>query len=306
MKKKVITAAVAAMITLTTGVVMANPVEIDGSASLRYRADEINGVNDNGTITKIVINAKSPISSNLDVYARLGIEGLSNQNIGKDFAKTGTFAGEVDQYGFLYKNAGVNYKIGRQDLFLGTGILYDNTGDIGKNRFVDGVVAGTKSGVTSLQLVAVQENNEGDTDNKIYAVHAAYNPTEKLTLGAALAQYKAAANTNYWVINASYVDGKATYAADYASSSANSNNKGYSVGVSYAPDSKNTVWVTNYKVESNASIYTTYEPNAKGFYYGADHKFTKDTALHLFYRDATEVNGTIDNTSFRATVSYNF
>ena len=309
MKKKVLTAAVAAMITLTTGVVMASPVEIDGSASFRYREDNTDGAKKNGNITKIVLNAKTALSSNFDVYARLGVEGLTNEGVGKDFLKNGTFEGAIDQYGFIYKNAGVNYKVGRQDLFLGTGILYDNTGNIGKHQFLDGVTATAKSGVTSLQVVALQEDNAAAHDNKIYGIHAAYNPTEKLTLGTTLAQYKDTSNTNFWMVNASYVSGKATYSADYGGSDADSENKAYSLGVSYAPDAKNTLWVTNYNIEENANInsLTTYEPNAKGFYYGADHKFTKDTALHLFYRDKTSVaGGRTDNTSFRATVSYNF
>ena len=58
MKKKALTAAVAAMLLLTTGVVMANPVEIDGVASFRYRADETDGAKKNGNITKIILNAK--------------------------------------------------------------------------------------------------------------------------------------------------------------------------------------------------------------------------------------------------------
>ncbi len=309
MKKKVLTAAVAAMITLTTGVVMANPVEIDGTASFRYREDNTDGVKENNNITKIIVNAKMPLSSNFDVYARLGVEGLSNKSVGKDFIKDETFDGGIDQYGFIYKNAGVNYKVGRQELFLGTGILYDNTGNIGKHQFLDGVTATAKSGVTSLQVVALQEDNLTGRDNKIYGIHATYNPAENLTLGTTLAQYKDIENTNFWMVNASYVAGKATYSADFGGSDANTENKAYSLGVSYAPDAKNTLWVTNYNIEENANInnMTAYEPNAKGFYYGADHKFTKDTALHLFYRDKTSVSGDrTDNTSFRATVSYNF
>ncbi|MEN6565447.1 MAG: hypothetical protein ABFC57_04035, partial [Veillonellales bacterium] len=79
--------------------------------------------------------------------------------------------------------------------------------------------------------------------------------------------------------------------------------------VAYKFDNKNTVSVTNYKVETNGNInaMTTFDSNRKGFYYSADHNFTKDTALHLLYRDMSVVKGAADdNTSFRATVSYNF
>lgn len=313
MKKKVLTAAVAAMLVLTTGVVMANPVEIDGSASFRYRADSNNGVEDNGNITRVTINAKSEIAKNLSVYARFAAEGLSNRAIGKDFAADKDFIGEIDQYGFLYNNAGFNYKIGQQAPVIGgLGLLYDASGYLGNKDMgvADGVNITGKTGVTSIDFLAAQENNSGNEDGKIYSVRAAYNPTKALTLGATLAQYKeTGSDTNFYSADASYTYGKATYSAAYAKSNANDENKAYALGVSYAPDAKNTVWVYNYKVEENGNIadMTTFDSNMKGFYYGADHSFTKDTALHLFYTDRDTLTGTkTNNTSFRATVSYNF
>lgn len=313
MKKKVLTAAVAAMITLSTGVVMANPVEIDGSASIRYRADSNNGVEDNGTITRITINAKSEIAKNLSVYARFAAEGLSNRGVGKDFYANKDFIGEVDQYGFLYKNAGFTYKLGQQAPVIGgLGLLYDASGYLGKQDMgvVDGINITGKSGVTSIDFLAAQENNSIGDDDKIYSVRASYNPTKALNLGATLAQYKeTAGNTNYYGADASYTDGKATYMGSYAKSNASADNQAYALGISYAPDAKNTLWVFNYKVETNGNIagMTTFDSNMKGFYYGADHSFTKDTALHVFYTDRETLTGTkVNNTSFRTTVSYNF
>lgn len=309
MKKKVLTAAVAAMITLTTGVVMANPVEIDGSASFRYRDDGYKG---NGNITRFTLNAKSEIAPNLSVYARFAAEGLSNRAIGKDFADNKDFIGEIDQYGFLYNNAGFNYKIGQQAPVIGgLGLLYDASGYLGNKDMgvVDGVNIKGKSGITSIDFLAAQENNSGNEDGKIYSVRASYNPTKALTLGATLAQYKeTASDTNFYAADASYAYGKATYAGSYAKSNADAENKGYALGVSYAPDAKNTVWVYNYKVEENGNIadMTTFDSGKKGFYYGADHSFTKDTALHLFYTDRQKLSDGVKDTSFRATVSYNF
>ncbi|MBP2627248.1 MAG: hypothetical protein H6Q68_1959 [Firmicutes bacterium] len=308
MKKKVLTAAVAAMITLTTGVVMANPVEIDGSASFRYREDGYNG---NGNITRFTLNAKSEIAPNLSLYARFAAEGLSNANVGRDFAGTKDFIGEIDQYGLLYNNAGVSYKLGQQSPIIGgLGLLYDASGYLGNKDYgvADGINIKGKSGVTSIDFLAAQENNSGAVDNKIYSVRASYNPTKALTLGATLAQYKAATNTNFYAADVSYVDGKATYSGEYAKSNADSNDTAYAVGVSYALDAKNTVWVNNYKVEANGNIagMTTFDSGKKGFYYGADHSFTKDTALHLFYTDRQNLDDGVKDTSFRATVSYNF
>jgi len=312
MKKRYLAAAVAAMITLTTGVVMANPVVIDGSASLRYRADSSNGANEkNGTITRFTLNAKSEIAPNLNVYARFAAEGLSNYNVGRDYAGTKNFIGEIDQYGLLYSNAGFNYKLGQQAPTIGgLGLLYDASGYLGKQDMgvVDGINIKGKTGVTSVDFLAAQENNSGAVDNKIYSVRASYNPTKAVTLGATIAQYKAATNMNFYAADASYTDGKATFSGEYAKSNADINDQAYAVGVSYATDAKNTVWVYNYKVEANANIAgnTTFDSGKKGFYYGADHNFTKDTALHLFYTDRQKLSDGEKDTSFRATVSYNF
>lgn len=317
MKKKIITAAVAAMITLTTGVVMASPVELDSSASIRYRADSKAGANEtNGTITRFTLNAKSEIAPNLSIYARFAAEGLSNDAAtfgGRDFADTTKgFIGEIDQYGFLYSNAGFTYKLGQQAPTIGgLGLLYDASGYLGKQDMgvADGINIKGKSGVTSIDFLAAQENNSSAIDNKIYSVRASYNPTKALTLGATLAQYKkVTANTNYYAADASYIDGKATFSGEYAKSNAAFDDKAYAVGVSYATDAKNTVWVYNYKVEANGNIagMTTFDSGKKGFYYGADHRFTKDTALHLFYTDRQNLATDVKDTSFRATVSYNF
>ena len=204
MKKKILTAAVAAMITLTTGVVMANPVELDGSVSFRHREDGYKG---NGNISRFTLNAKSEVAPNLNVYARFAAEGLSNPAVGADFITGKDFIGEIEQYGLLYTNAGFTYKLGQQRPVIGgLGLLYDASGYLGNKDLgvVDGINVKGKSGVTSLDFLGAQENNTGANDNKIYALRASYNPTAALTLGATLAQSKAAAdNTNFSAADAS-------------------------------------------------------------------------------------------------------
>ena len=311
MKKKILTAAVAAMLTLTTGVVMASPVELDGSASIRYREDGYNGT---GTITRFTLNAKTEIAPNLSAYARFAAENLNNPKVGPDFSSGKDFIGEFDQYGLLYSNAGFNYKIGQQAPTIGgLGLLYDASGYLGNKDMgvADGINVKGKSGVTSIDFLAAQENNTNDIDNKIYSARASFNPTKALTLGATFAQYKAATNMNFYAADAAYVDGKVTYSGEYAKSNADNNNQAYAVGVSYATDAKNSVWVYNYKVESQSDFpgsggMTTFDQGKKGFYYGADHKFTKDTALHLFYAEKQKLVDGVKDTSFRTTVSYNF
>ena len=309
MNKKYLAAAVAAMLIVTTGVVMANPVELDGSASLRYREDGYNGT---GTITRFTLNAKTEIAPNLSLYARFAAENLNNPNVGRDFSGTKDYIGEIDQYGLLYSNAGFNYKLGQQaPTISGLGLLYDASGYLGNKDMgvADGINIKGKSGVTSIDFLAVQENNTSDIDNKIYSARASYKPAKDLTLGATLAQYKESnTSTNYYAADASYAIGKATLSGEFAKSNADIDDQAYALGASYAADAKNTLWVYNYKVEDNGNIagMTTFDSGKKGFYYGADHKFTKDTALHMFYTDRQEIATGIKDTSFRTTVSYNF
>ena len=309
MKRKYLAATVAAMITLTTGLVMANPVELDGSASIRYREDGYNGT---GTITRFTLNAKSEIAPNLSLYARFAAENLNNPNVGRDFAGTKDYTGEFDQYGLLYSNAGFSYKLGQQAPIIGgLGLLYDASGYLGNKDYgvADGINIKGKSGVTSIDFLAAQQNNSGDNDGKIYSTRASYNPVKAVTLGATLAQFKQSNNnTNYYAADASYTIGKATISGEYAKSNADTNDQAYAIGASYATDAKNSLWVYNYKVEANGNIggMTTFDSNKKGFYYGADHKFTKDTALHLFYTDRQTLDTGVKDTSFRTTVSYNF
>ncbi|MEN6568252.1 MAG: hypothetical protein ABFC57_18360, partial [Veillonellales bacterium] len=122
MKKRLLAAAVAAMITLSTGLALANPVELDGSVSYRYRVDHNQNSEDhNAGITRFTLNAKSEIAPQLSIYARFAAEGVSNNNFtaAKDYNDSDNFLGEIDQYGFDYTNKGFEYKIGQQAAWIG-------------------------------------------------------------------------------------------------------------------------------------------------------------------------------------------
>lgn len=321
MNKKLLSTAIATMMALSTGIALAAPVELDGSASYRYRNDTNTTAEDHsGSIYRFTLNAKTKIATNLSLYARFAAEGLSREGFGSDMIQhdPGKFIGEVDQFGFIYSNKNFTYKLGKQDAVIGgTGLIYDSTGYLGKNNGLSGISITGTTGVTSVSVLAGQENAYGEPDNKVYAAHASFSPVKNLTLGGTIAKYKADNDTNYYAVDAAFTKGKATYSAEYANSDADSDKKAYDVGVSYAFDSKNSVSVTNFKIEDNATIsqpdfgsMTGYEGNGKGFYYSYNHKFTKDTSATLFYRDFKDIidkgNGKNHNTSFRATVNYNF
>ncbi|MCE5284848.1 MAG: hypothetical protein LLG02_03220 [Pelosinus sp.] len=321
MNKKLLTTAIVSMMVLSTGAVMAAPIQLDGSMSYRYRNDTNTTREDNNaSIFRFTLNAKTEIAPNLSLYGRLAAESISKRGgFASDIIQgdnTAKSIAEVDQFGFIYTNSNFTYKLGKQDAVIGgTGLLYDSTGYLGKNNGLSGINITGTTGVTSVSVLAGQENAYGTVDNKVYAVRAAFSPVKDLTIGGTLAKYDADKDINYYAVDAAFTQGKATYSAEYAKSNADSQNKAYDIGVSYAFDSKNSVSVTNFKVQDNATIdqtnygsITGYEDNGKGFYYSYNHKFTKDTSATLFYRDYKDVDGANKNhnTSFRATVNYNF
>lgn len=321
MKKKLIATVAAAAFVLSTGSVFAaeafDKVDLDGYASLRYRSDSNSGQADkNGSIFKFVLNAKTGVAKNLDLYARLGASTVSTKGLGADFADTTkSSVASIDQVGFNYSNAGWNYKIGRQEAYLGaTALLYSSLAWVGPDSMVDGVTVTGKSGVTDIKFVAAQEAYAGTTnDNKFYYLHAGYSPAKAWNLGASVARYNyqsaAAADTNIWALDAAYTTGKATIFGEYGKSNASTENKTYDVGVSYGFDKYNSGYVIYFDNGVNGDMggRTDFENGYKGFYYGVDHKINKNTTASLFYRDMeSKANSATKNTSLRATVTYKF
>ncbi len=311
MRKRLLAAAVLTMVTLPGGTVFANPVELSGNVVIENRQEKMSNVDRDGTKYVFRLNAKTMVNENVTVFARFGAESLTNESVGKDFVRTGKSAGAIDQFGLIYKNGGFAYKLGRQDLFLGSGILFDNTANIGRNYFLDGLTISGKSGETSLFAAALQEDNTGSNDNKIYALRAAFSPAKDVTLGATFAKYDYADSTgdvNFGAIDGSYTKGKASFYADYAKSDAAAKNTAYSVGVAYNFDGVNSVSLYNYKVEANASIngWTTWWGNEKGYWYTFNHKIDPNTTVGLAMRDGNQIDNGNDKKSFRTTVTYKF
>lgn len=311
--KKMITAALAAAMVLTTGAAFAAPVEFDGQVKVQYRSQTNDTTGDTtGGIYSFRLNAKTALSNNVDLFARFAAQSLSGDHVGSDFSQKeyGTNVVVIDQYGFILKDNGFQYKIGRQGLSISpTALLYSSEGYIGeKHGLFDGVVATGKSGVTSLQVVAGK--SDIDTKDKVYSVHASYSPVKDWTVGGTVAKSdpNAGSDKTYWGTDVQYTTGKASFVADYLKSDADTNNNALVLGVSYAFDNKNTLSAYAHRTGSNSHIYTDWDPGEKGAYYIYNHAFDKATALNLLYKDNTKNESTAGatNTSFRATVSYKF
>lgn len=325
MKKKALSAALAAAFVLTTaGTVFADPLEFNGEVSYQHRENTHTGADDiTNNIFKIQLNGKAAnVIDNVDLFFRFGGSSVSDAVSGRDFTtgypgvpsdERNVFA--LDEFGFIYKSGGFNYKIGRQEATVGaTALLYNNNYFVGKHSMVDGVTITGKSGATSISAIAAEDDFYGQGD-KLYAVSGSYKPSEKLTVGATLGKYDSAANVsgkdeNHWAVNASYdFTSKLGVFGEYAQSSASDDNKAYDIGLTYAFDKKTSLYVINHEVEKNGDMggMTDFDNDYKGMYYGINHKFDKTSTLKFFYKDNKQVSDTsIKDTSFRTTFVYSF
>ena len=312
--KKIIAAACTLALALTTGAAFAAPVEFDGDVKVHYRWETYNFQpdKDGGKFT-VRLNAKTALDEHVTAYARFAVQTLTGDKIGADFDtdRYGSDVTTIDQYGFIYENAGWNYKIGRQGVGITpTAALLSSGSYIGKDMdFLNGVVATGTSGVTSLQLVAGNVDHfSGNSDDSVYSVHGSYSPAENWTVGGTLARYveENASNRNFWGVDVAYASGKANFIVDYLNSNSSQNDSAWVIGVDYAFDDKNTLSVYNHKTESLADILTDWDKGEKGFYYIYNHDFDSTTSFNLLYKDNEVLNSPQEYTSLRTTVTYKF
>lgn len=322
MKKTILAATIAAALTLSTGAALANPVTFDGSASTQFRHNTADhAASTDGNKQTFILNATSDLGNNYTFFARIAAQ-HATMNSGADFQRSiysSNYAVAVDQFGVKYNGGNWNATIGRQAMTVGaTGILYDNSGYLGRGWMNDGVTITRTIDNATYTLLAAQEDRNG-SDNKLYSLHADFKTANDLTLGATLAKYdyetNVASNTalkddpTYWAINANYALGKANLFTEYAKSSVDTKNKALAIGAAYDFDGKNSLTVVSHKTEGNADMgagNTTFDNNEKGFYYTYNHAFDKQTSLTLVYKDNKNIDTNDKNTSFRTTVSYKF
>lgn len=329
MKKRLLAAAVAAMITLSAASVFAAPaVETSGDFKIHYRWNTEDGAADTeGGKFWLRLNVKAQLDDKTDAYLRFAHQKLTGDNVGADFdPKYSNYdedsATALDRFGVVYKNNGWTYNVGRQGATIGgLATLFSTEGYMGINRgAVEGLSVTGKAGATDIKFIGgrlwADDNNE--QKDKVYAIQASYSPAKDWTVGATLAKYNyadaAKEDTNHWAVNTAYAVGKATYLAEYTKSNADADNTAYAVGATYAFDKKNSAYAFYSKVETNGNMggqtkfggWTDFDSNGKGIYLGYDYAIDKDTTFSLFYKDMKTVDTNKDYTSFRTTVTYKF
>jgi hypothetical protein len=324
--KKMCAAALTAMMLMTAGTALAAEfpnTDLSGDIKFHYRWNTYDWDNNKeGGKVWFRLNAKTELSDNVDAFARLAIQKLTNDHTGADFSQSyydTDAATAIDRFGVVIKGKNFNYTVGRQGVTLGNGLLLDTNGYMGigtddpgefSASAIDGLSITGKAGATSIQAVAGKAWMDSNDDAKVYALYASYSPAKDWTLGATLArasQY--GEDANFYGANVGYTFSKAGLFADYAKSNADDNDTAYALGLTYSVDKKNSAYVIYSKVEGNADIgnnMTTYDDGGKGMYYGFDHKLTNDKTLSLFYKDMKLVTSGEKYDSLRATLTVSF
>ncbi|WP_312523954.1 hypothetical protein [Anaerospora sp.] len=322
MKAKKVVAMLLAGATLTMTTAAFAEVKFSGDVSVKYEKDTEDGeANSSANISTLRVLGEADLGSNWSFYTRLGGQRISKAGFG-DFNADGSAYSEdrrsvlaFDQFGFTHAGKDFTYKIGRQDVAVGTTALLYSRADsnIGKHYFVDGVTANGKSGIVDLALVAAQEDNAGDNaDNRVYALRAGYSPSERLNYGVTLGRYQYRDNsgesTNHWAVDSTYTLGKSSLTAEYTKSNSDSENKAYAATLGYDFDGKNAVSFTYFRVEENGDMGkgTDFENAQKGIHYGVTHQFDATTGMELVFKDRKALSNNAKNTAFEATVTYSF
>lgn len=316
--KKIITAAITCLILVSAQAAFAAPVQLTGEAGIKYERDTAAGEPSTaGTLYTLKLRAETGLGSGWSLYTRLGAQYATRPALADYNTAAGVYGPDrksviaLDQFGLTRKNGKLTYKLGRQDAAVGaTALLYSRPEtNVGRKAFVDGLsVAGTV-GAFDVSALLAQEDNAGAADNKIYALRAAYSPSENLSWGLTLGRYRnTAAATGHWAADGAYKLGKGELKAEYARSSAAANNKAYALTGSYDFDGKTALAVTAFRVEQSGDMggQSDFDNGNKGTHYGLTYKLSDNAALELGYKDQRFLAGGQKNTKLEATMSCSF
>lgn len=300
----------------TVPAVYAGPVQITGDVSLKYERDTADQEPDSsGLISTLKLMGEADLGSGWALYARLGVQTLSRSWL-EDFNRDYYGADEksvaaLDQFGLLFKDKDLTYKLGRQDVTVGTtALLYARPdSNVGRKAFVDGLsVTGTLGDTEISALLAKEDNAAGAYEGKIYAVRTGFNPREDFNWGLTLARYKGETGTNHWAVDGTYKPGRHGLTAEYTQSSSDTANKAHAVTWSYDADARTVFSLTNFRVEENGDMggQSDFDNGNRGWYYGLTHQVREDINLELVYKDQRLLSDGSKNSILEATLSYAF
>lgn len=315
--KKIVPIMLAGLSIYMSPVAFAESVKLTGDVSVKYERDTADASpSTSGTMSTLKLKAEKNLGNGWSLYTRLGAQYATQPELA-DYnldAYRGNKKSVValDQWGINYDTGKLLYKLGRQDVAIGTTALLYSRADsnIGKKSFVDGLTASGTIGIVEISAVVAQEDNVGDEDNKIYAIRTGYNPTENLNYGLTLGHYQDSLNgsTNHWAVDGTYKFGRNSLTAEYTKSSSNVDNKGYAATWDYSFNDKTEAYVTGFRVETNGDMgkQSDFDNDNRGFYYGITHKLSENDALEVVYKNQKSISSGQNNKKFEATISRAF
>ena len=235
-------------------------VKINGDFYARFWAfnDSIGGDHFSGNLwrTRFRLNISDQVDDSITAFARFGIRNAFGG--GTPFTQsfetgTDTTFQELDQYGIKYTNNGITYKIGRQGLFLGQGLLFSSGDDVQWDNKFDGLVASGKIGAVNTTAFigetakAMFTDAYGNNQAKLYGADLKVKVSNNISLGSTFLKHQWASTStwanpmelpvnaqNMWASNVDISFGpKFTLSSEYAKSNADSDGRAYFIGGTY-------------------------------------------------------------------------
>lgn len=315
--KKLMAIVVAGISLYQVPVVLAGPVNVTGDVSVKYERDTEDGIAANsGMIYSTKIMGEMDFGAGWSGYARLGAQHLTQSGLGdfnpERYGEDRKSVLALDQFGVKYKMGNLEYKLGRQDVTVGTtALLYSRPdSNVGKNYFVDGLTVAGTVGIMDVSAVIAQEDNVGGADNKVYALRAGYSPRENFNFGLTLGRYldPSTENTNHLAVDGTYKFGKNSLTVELAKSSSHVDNKAYAATLNRNITDKTAVYITGFKVETNGDMgkQSDFDNDNQGFHYGITHSLSANNNLEVVYSDQKTISGGVHNNKLEATLSHGF
>ncbi len=329
--KKIVPALLVGLSMCMAPTAFADPIQLSGDISVKYEKDTFDGEHDvSGTMSTFRLMAEKDLGAGWSLYARFGAQHANQPGLADYLADGSVYpedrktVGTLDLFGLNYKSGNMTYKMGRQDLTIGTtALLYSRSdSNIGKHNFVDGISAAGKMGIMDVTAVIAQEDNAGSEDNKLCAVRTGYSPNESVNYGITLGRYTYKhktsldddgnvvnnVDTNNIAVDGTYKFGRNTLTAELAKSNSNNDNKAYAATWNYGFNDKTAVYITGFRVESHADMgqQSDFDNDNRGIYYGVTHQLNKADSLEVVYKQQKTISGGEDNSKLEATFTHSF
>jgi len=272
-----------------------NMVKISGDARVRYTEAGDRGEQTDGR-ARVALDAK--VNDNLGFHTRVSGE----YNLNDSNNNNSNIDGELDTANVTFKALGLNNTLGRQDVILGSGILFDDTMN-GLATQAGGLTlyAGKTTGGVNNALYANRINAVGpeiEADNMYGAEYKVGIKGASLT-----ADYLKNGDNKAYGINGAIPIGKALTAnADYVKNDTN-NASAVAYGVKF-----NQLGLTATHRDADAGVYNAYSSSdsfalptdvaIKGMEYQYDKNLAKNVDMLVKYQD-------FDNMDTRTTAAVN-